>query len=100
MPFLDLRPRDGSAAVREAIARVTARGWYVLGPEVDAFETEFAAASGAAYAVGTGTGLTVARLAPPGRIDYLMQSGLVPVDMQVLLPPMSDRRALWARYGL
>ncbi|MBA2956382.1 metal-dependent hydrolase [Nocardioides sp. MAH-18] len=51
-------------------------------------------------AVGTGPGLTVPRLAPRGRIDYLLQAGLVPVDMQVLLPPLSDHRALWARYGL
>jgi dTDP-4-amino-4,6-dideoxygalactose transaminase len=56
IPFLDLRLREDGAAIREAIARVTARGWYVLGPEVEAFESEFAAASGAAYAVGTGTG--------------------------------------------
>ena len=33
--------------MREAIDRVIARGWFVLGPEVEAFETEFAAASGA-----------------------------------------------------
>ena len=56
VPFLDLRPREDAAAVDEAIARVTARGWYVLGPEVDVFESEFAAASGASFAVGTGTG--------------------------------------------
>lgn len=51
-------------------------------------------------AVGRGSGLTVPRLAPRGRIDYLLQDGLVPVDMQVLTPPLSDHRALWARYGL
>ena len=56
LPFLDLRLREDAAAVRDAIARVTARGWYVLGPEVEAFESEFAAASGATFAVGTGTG--------------------------------------------
>ena len=33
-----------------------ARGWFVLGPEVEAFEAEFAAASGAPHAVGVGTG--------------------------------------------
>src|SRR3989449_8823254 len=43
-------------AVKAAIDRVIARGWFVLGPEVDAFEAEFAAASGAAHAVGVGTG--------------------------------------------
>jgi dTDP-4-amino-4,6-dideoxygalactose transaminase len=33
-----------------------ASGWFVLGPEVAAFEQEFAAACGAAHAVGVGTG--------------------------------------------
>jgi dTDP-3-amino-3,4,6-trideoxy-alpha-D-glucose transaminase len=56
VPFLDLRPREDAGAVRDAIARVLARGSYVLGPEVEAFESEFASASGAQFAVGTGTG--------------------------------------------
>ena len=42
--------------VRAAIDRVVASGWFVLGPEVEAFEAEFAAASGATHAVGVGTG--------------------------------------------
>src|SRR5205814_5465231 len=42
--------------VRSAIDRVIASGWFVLGPEVKAFEREFAAASGAAFAVTVGTG--------------------------------------------
>ena len=56
VPFADLRLTDDSAAVRQAIARVTERAWFVLGPEVDAFEDEFAAASGAPHAVGVGNG--------------------------------------------
>ena len=56
VPFLDLRLREDAGAVRDAFARVTARGWYVLGPEVAAFESEFATASGLKFAVGTGTG--------------------------------------------
>lgn len=56
IPFIDLRPGDDNAAVRAAIDRVIARGWFVLGPEVEAFEAEFASASGAAHAVGVGTG--------------------------------------------
>jgi len=63
IPFIDLRPGDDEAAVREAIDRVLARGWFVLGPEVEAFESEFAAASGAAYAVGVGTGTDAIALA-------------------------------------
>jgi dTDP-4-amino-4,6-dideoxygalactose transaminase len=53
---LSLVPREDAAAVRSAIDRVIARGWFVLGPEVEAFEQEFAAASGAAHAVGVGNG--------------------------------------------
>jgi dTDP-3-amino-3,4,6-trideoxy-alpha-D-glucose transaminase len=56
VPFLDLRLREDAGAVRDAIARVAASGWYILGPEVDAFESEFAAASGGQFAVGTGNG--------------------------------------------
>lgn len=56
IPFIDLRPGDDDAAVRHAIDRVLTRGWFVLGPEVEAFEAEFAAASGASHAVGVGNG--------------------------------------------
>ena len=56
IPFLALRPGPDAAAVHEAIGRVVERGWFVLGPELAAFEEEFAAASGARYAVGVGTG--------------------------------------------
>jgi len=56
IPFLDLHLGDEADEIQAAIARVFERGWYVLGPEVDAFEREFAAASGAARAVGTGNG--------------------------------------------
>jgi dTDP-4-amino-4,6-dideoxygalactose transaminase len=56
IPFLSLVPREDGQAVRSAIDRVIARGWFVLGPEVESFEQEFAAASGAAHAVAVGTG--------------------------------------------
>ena len=42
--------------MRAAIDRVIARGWYILGPEVEAFESEFAHACGARHAVGVGNG--------------------------------------------
>ncbi|MFP5378746.1 MAG: DegT/DnrJ/EryC1/StrS family aminotransferase [Vicinamibacteria bacterium] len=47
---------EDRAAIDAAVARVIDRGWFVLGPEVEAFEAEFAAATGAAHAVGVGTG--------------------------------------------
>ena len=53
---MSLVPGEDAADVRRAIDRVVASGWFVLGPEVDAFEREFAAASGAAHAVGVGNG--------------------------------------------
>ena len=56
VPFLSLVPDDDRHDVRAAIERVVASGWYVLGPEVEAFESEFARAMGAAHAVGVGTG--------------------------------------------
>jgi dTDP-3-amino-3,4,6-trideoxy-alpha-D-glucose transaminase len=56
IPFLRLQPGDDAAAVQAAIARVVASGWFVLGPEVEAFEREFAAACGAREAVGVGNG--------------------------------------------
>jgi dTDP-4-amino-4,6-dideoxygalactose transaminase len=57
IPFLSLVPEgDAARELRDAVERVISRGWFVLGPELEAFETEFAAASGAARAVGVGTG--------------------------------------------
>src|SRR5262245_3169944 len=56
VPFLSLVPGEDAADLRRAIDRVIDRGWFVLGPEVEAFESEFAAAMGAPHAVGVGTG--------------------------------------------
>jgi dTDP-3-amino-3,4,6-trideoxy-alpha-D-glucose transaminase len=56
IPFMSLVPGEDAAEVRAAIDSVIERGWFVLGPEVEAFEAEFAAAMGAEHAVGVGTG--------------------------------------------
>ena len=63
VPFMTLLPGPDAALVREAIDRVIARGWFVLGPEVEAFEAEFATACGAEHAVGVGTGTDALALA-------------------------------------
>jgi dTDP-3-amino-3,4,6-trideoxy-alpha-D-glucose transaminase len=81
IPFIDLRPGDDDAAVREAIDRVVRRGWFVLGPEVEGFETEFAQASGAAYAVGVGSGTDAIAL-------LLRAIGVKPGD-EVIVPAMT-----------
>ena len=60
VPFVDLRgsarPDAERRATDAAIRRVIERGRFVLGPEVEAFEEEFAAASGVSHAVGVGNG--------------------------------------------
>ena len=81
IPFMTLAPREDGAAVREAIERVVAHGWYVLGPEVEAFESEFAAASGAATSVGVGNGTDAIAL-------ILRALGIGPGD-EVVTTPLS-----------
>jgi dTDP-4-amino-4,6-dideoxygalactose transaminase len=63
LPFVDLHPADDAVDVRAAIDRVIASGWYVLGPEVEQFETEFAAACGARFAIGVASGTDAIALA-------------------------------------
>ncbi len=75
VPFNDLRPvhelhRDEYAA---ALRRVFTRGWYVLGPEGEAFEHQFAAYHGVAHAVGVASGTDALELA-------LRASGVGPGD--------------------
>jgi dTDP-3-amino-3,4,6-trideoxy-alpha-D-glucose transaminase len=81
LPFMSLRPGPDDTAVREAIDRVIARGWFILGPELEAFEAEFAAASGARHAVGVGTGTDALALT-------LRALGVGPGD-EVITSPLS-----------
>jgi len=59
VPFLELARAD--AAIRDELAQAAAEvidsGWFVLGPQVEAFEAEFAAYVGAKHCVGVGNGL-------------------------------------------
>lgn len=57
--YLDLARENArfSSELDDAVAGVIKRGRYVLGPEVEAFEEEFAAAVGARFCVGVGNGL-------------------------------------------
>ena len=80
IPFMQLRPDEDRPALDAAIARVIDRGWYVLGPEVEAFEQAFASAAGASHAVGVGTGTDaialVLRALGIGRGDEVITSPL------------------------
>ena len=51
------------AEIDEAVARVLASGWYILGAEVSAFEEEFASFLGVRHAVGVASGTDGLRLA-------------------------------------
>src|SRR5437870_1769298 len=65
IPLLDLKAQYQSLkpALDDAVIRVLESGRYVLGPEVSAFEAEFAAAHGTRHAVGVNTGTSALHLA-------------------------------------
>lgn len=50
-------------AMLDAVRRVLGSGWYVLGPEVEAFEQEWASVCGLPYAVGVGNGMDAIEIA-------------------------------------
>jgi dTDP-4-amino-4,6-dideoxygalactose transaminase len=81
VPFLSLRPGDDRPAIDAAITRVLDRGWFILGPELQAFEQELAAASGTADAVGVGSGTDALSL-------ILRGLGIGPGD-EVITTPLS-----------
>ena len=68
IPFNDLKAQHAALAkdLEAAALRVLRAGWYILGPEVSAFEAEFAAWLGlpaAAHAVGVNSGTDALLLA-------------------------------------
>lgn len=65
IPFLDLKAphQELQSELDEVWARVRDSGWYILGPEVDAFEQEYAAYCGAQHCVGVANGLDALHLA-------------------------------------
>lgn len=81
IPFMTLEPREDAESLRTAIDRVIARGWFVLGPELEAFEQEFARAAGAAHAIGVGNGTDAIALT-------LRALGIGPGD-EVVTTPLS-----------
>jgi dTDP-4-amino-4,6-dideoxygalactose transaminase len=80
IPFLDLRAAylELKTEIDEAVARVLNSGYYILGPEVEAFEAEFAAYSDAQHAIGVADGLDALHLA-------LLAMGVGPGD-EVIVP--------------
>jgi len=81
--FLDLQAQYASikAEADAAALAVLSSGQYVLGPEVEAFEREFAAAHDAGHAVALNTGTSALHLA-------LLACGVGPGD-EVIVPAMT-----------
>lgn len=65
MKFLDLGLDEPSlrGELDAAYARVMDSGWVILGPELEAFESEFATYCGAHHCAGVGNGLDAMVLA-------------------------------------
>ena len=80
IPFLDLKAPhvELHREITDAINRVVASGWYILGPEVEAFEVEYAAFCRASECVGVANGLDALHLA-------LRAMGVGPGD-EVIVP--------------
>lgn len=64
VPFLDLKTPHHNlrAELDEAFHRVLESGWLVMGPELEAFETEFARYCEVGHCVGVGNGLEALHL--------------------------------------
>jgi dTDP-3-amino-3,4,6-trideoxy-alpha-D-glucose transaminase len=65
VPFNDLAIGDAglARAIDDAIRRVIDSSWYVLGPEVEAFEEQFCSVSGTDHGVGVASGTDAIALA-------------------------------------
>ncbi|MFY9822089.1 MAG: DegT/DnrJ/EryC1/StrS family aminotransferase [Thermoanaerobaculia bacterium] len=65
IPFNDLKPleRELRRDLESAALRVLRSGWYILGPELEAFEQSFAAYHGVPHAVGVANGTDAIELA-------------------------------------
>jgi dTDP-4-amino-4,6-dideoxygalactose transaminase len=80
VPILDLKPAydELRAELDAAYHRVMESGWLLLGQELEAFESEYAASVGAKHCVGVANGLEALQL-------VLMARGIGPGD-EVIVP--------------
>ncbi len=80
IPFLDFSEihRDIRVDLDRAYSRVMDSGWFIMGPELEAFETEFANYCGVRYCLGVGNGMDAIHL-------LLKAYGIGPGD-EVIVP--------------
>jgi len=81
IPFVDLgfQYREVQTELEAAALRVLRSCWYVLGPEVESFETSFANACNVPHCVGTSSGTSALQIA-------LAAHGIGPCDEVVTTP--------------
>jgi dTDP-4-amino-4,6-dideoxygalactose transaminase len=94
IPFVDLRAqyREIQKEITDAVARVLEEGAYVLGSEVEHFESEFAEYCGAARAVAVNSGTSALHLA-------LLAAGVGSGDEVVTVPFTFIATAAAIRYA-
>jgi dTDP-4-amino-4,6-dideoxygalactose transaminase len=80
IPFVSLtrQQHDIRSEIDQAIKEVLDSGWYILGPQVEAFEREFAHYCGVGQCVGVGNGLDA--------IQLLLQAYGIGEGDEVLVP--------------
>jgi dTDP-4-amino-4,6-dideoxygalactose transaminase len=81
IPLVDLKAQYQTikSDVAAAVGRVLETGQFVLGPEVEALEQEFAAYQGASHGIGVNTGTSALHLA-------LLAAGIGPGDEVITVP--------------
>ena len=82
--FLDLQKINEQYSVefKEAFNRVLKSGWFILGKEVEKFETEFASYCGTKYCIGVANGLDALILI----IEAYKELGFMKVGDEILVP--------------
>ena len=82
--FLNLKAINNqySAELKDACSRVIDSGWYIMGPELEAFESEFAKYCGTEYAIGVANGLDALILT----IRAWKEQGKLKVGDEVIVP--------------
>ena len=80
VPFIDLDAMrlELGGELERTVERVVGSGWYLLGPELEAFERDFASYCGARHCVGVASGMSAIELA-------LQAAGVGPGD-EVIVP--------------
>lgn len=82
--FLDLKAVNAQyhEELKQASARVIDSGWYIMGKELDAFEREFAQATGSQHCIGVANGLDALTLT----LRAWKELGLISDGDEVLVP--------------